>query len=231
MSEEENQSVETEVEEVAQPSEAEEHDDVSQEAQEAEQSKRNDAEYNWAEMRRMNAELKEEIQRLKEPEPPPKAPEEDKWIEDDDLAEGRHILKLQKELKQLKSELETTRSSSIEDRIKVNYPDYFDVVTSDNIKYLEKHEPELAETLAAHSGDNYKQRVAAYKLMKKVIVNQSPGNAIEKKKAQENSQKPVSANAVTHNSAIGNAHMFENGLTPELKKQLWNDMQTAIKSG
>ncbi len=51
----------------------------------------------------------------------------------------------------------------------------------------------------------------------------------EKQKAIANSQKPVSVNAVTKSSAIGNAHMFENGLTPELKKSLWDEMERARK--
>jgi hypothetical protein len=52
---------------------------------------------------------------------------------------------------------------------------------------------------------------------------------VKKQRALANSQKPVSVNAVTKNSAIGNAHMFENGLTKELKKSLYDEMKNAMK--
>ena len=72
----------------------------------------------------------------------------------------------------------------------------------------------------------------AYKLLKNTGYGapvKSAAPTLEKKKALENSQKPLSVNTVTKQSAIGNAHAFENGLTPDLKKQLWADMQKAMK--
>jgi hypothetical protein len=71
--------------------------------------------------------------------------------------------------------------------------------------------------------------VAAYKLLKRLNPGEDMAKSVEKKKAIENSQKPISVNAVSRNSAIGNAHIFENGLTPELKKQLWKEMEDARK--
>lgn len=235
MSEEENQSVIEETQEaVAQPSETEQHDDVSNQAQEAEQKKRNDAEYNWAEMRRQMREQQEELEYLKKlnSEANKKTPEheEEYGYSDDDLIEGKHLKNLQNEIKQLKSKLNQTESNSIEDRILYKYNDYYDVVNKENIEILEKNEPELAESLV-HYPDDYKKRVAAYKLLKKIAVEKTSGDSLERRKAEENSKKPVSTNAVTKNSAIGNAHLFENGLTKELKAQLWKEMQDSKKAG
>ena len=98
------------------------------------------------------------------------------------------------------------------------------------MKFIEENEPELAEALV-NSPNAYKQRVAAYKLLKRVAVNSDEPPSLEKRKAEENAQKPVSVNAVTKQSAIGNAHLFENGLTKELKTQLWKEMQQAAKAG
>jgi len=65
MSEEENKSVEGNLEATAQATQSTEHNDVSQEAKEAEQRKRNDAEYNWAEMRRQMREKDQQIEELR----------------------------------------------------------------------------------------------------------------------------------------------------------------------
>lgn len=231
MSEEENVNVE---QEVVQPSEAAEHNDVSQEAQESEQSKRNDAEYNWAEMRRQREKDREELNALKAElnrlKPPVQEPEDDFGIKDDDLLEGRHLKDLKREIKQLKSELKQRDSSNVDKMIKIDFPDYYSVVNKENLELLEKTDPELAESLL-YQPDEYKKKAAAYKLIKKTLGNQVPQNSLERKKAAENSQKPISVNAVTKNSAIGNAHLFENGLTPELKKMLQEEMRQAIRAG
>lgn len=234
MSEEQNTGVEEEALQGQPQDQSEEvsHDDVSNEAEQAEQRKRNDAEYNWAELRRQREKdreemeaLKTELNRLKKPETPE---EEDYGVNDDDLLEGKHLKELKRELKQLKTELQRKEASTMEDRLQMKYPDYADVVSTENIEYLKKHEPELAQSISSMQ-DPYQQAVAAYKLLKK--VGKEPVVTPEQRKASENSQKPVSANAVTKNSAIGNAHLFENGLTKELKESLWKEMQAAKKAG
>jgi beta-glucosidase/6-phospho-beta-glucosidase/beta-galactosidase len=120
-------------------------------------------------------------------------------------------------------------ASTVGERISLKYPDYADIVTKENIELAEQLEPELAEAIGKMD-DPYKQRVTAYKLLKRVAHKGEVGNSMEKKKAMANSQKPLSVNAVTKQSAIGNAHLFENGLTAELKKQLWKEMRDAAKA-
>ena len=97
---------------------------------------------------------------------------------------------------------------------------------------MKQQEPELAQSLWNLRDDPYAQGVAAYKLIKKLGIGkeeEEQGDSVEKKKAIENSKKPLSVQAVSKSSAIGNAHLFENGLTKELKKQLWSEMQEAKK--
>jgi hypothetical protein len=55
-------------------------------------------------------------------------------------------------------------------------------------------------------------------------------NTIEKKKALENSQKPVSINSAAKNSAIGNINNFENGISQDEKDRLWAEMRRAASS-
>lgn len=233
MNDVENVSVEEQVLQESPPSieSEQEHNDGSTEAQESQSQQRNDAEYNWAEMRRLLKESKEEIEALRSQTAPPKVsqleepPDE---FEDDDLVEGKHLKKLKKELKNIQSQLKESQALSTEDRIKLNFPDYYSVVSPENLKYLEKNEPELAETLI-HSPNAYNQRVAAYRIIKQLKGIGADPVSSERKKAEENSQKPLSVNAITKQSAIGSAHMFENGLTKDVKARLWKEMEESRK--
>lgn len=238
MSEEENMGVETEgFEAAAHATESTEHNDVSSEAEQAEQKKRNDAEYNWAEMRRLREkdrhkmeELEAELNRLKGP----KKEEEDilSTLAKDDIITVEQAERLAeiRAKKVVEEAIKKRDASTVDERLQFKFPDYGDVVTKENIELAEQLEPELAEAIGKME-DPYKQRVSAYKLLKRVAANRDSGQSAEKKKALTNSQKPLSVNAVTKQSAIGNAHLFENGLTKELKSQLWKEMQDSIKAG
>lgn len=239
MTEEENMSVEEEnLEATAQATDSAEHNDVSQEAQEAEQRKRNDAEYNWAEVRRQMREKDQQIEDLKRQfskfaDRKPTEEEEDelaKLAEDDILTVAQAKKLAQKMAKNVAMDVIRQReASTVDERVALKFQDYADVVTKENIELAERLEPELAEAIGKMD-DPYKQRVSAYKLLKRVASTRDAGNSVEKKKAQANAQKPLSVNAVTKQSAIGNAHLFENGLTKDLKKQLWKEMQDAMKA-
>lgn len=235
MSAEVNQSVEDEsLQAGAQATETEVmQDDEARKQQEAEQRKRNDAEYNWAEMRRQMREKDQQIDDLNKrfsqltPRPSPEEDDLSKLAEDDILTVAQAKKLATKMARNAAEEVYKQReANTVEERVQLKFPDYAEIVTKENIELLKLNEPELAQSLA-HMPDPYSQAVAAYKLLKKVGKEAAPSN--EKRKAMENSQKPVSVNAVTKSSAIGNAHLFENGLTPDLKKQMWAEMQQAMK--
>lgn len=200
------------------------------------EKKKNTAEYNWAETRRKLQELERKNQELMEREKAReaaiKAPvqeEDDLGIADTDLAEGKHLKNLNKELKQLKAQLQEQQINSVDLRLQAKYSDFGSVVSAENIQLLKETEPELAESLR-HQPDPYQKGVAAYKLIKSLGIGkaQDAPNP-DREKAKANVQKPVSVNAVTKQSAIGNAHMFENGLTKELKESLWKEMKELAK--
>jgi hypothetical protein len=237
MSEEANMSVEdTSSEAVAQATESIEHNDVSEGSSESEQRKRNDAEYNWAEMRRKMQEKDQQIEDLQNQfsqiskrAPTPEEEDELAQLAEDDILTVAQAKKLAQRMARNVAEdvIKQRDAATVDERVQLKYPDYADTVTKENIELLKKTEPELAKSLY-HMPDPYEQAVAAYKLLKRVAKRED-GPSLEKKKAQENSQKPLSVNAVTKQSAIGNAHIFENGLTKELKAQLWKEMQEAKK--
>lgn len=230
MSEEGNVSVPEEIQEAS--AQATESNDAQQSQATAEKKQRDDQAYNWAEARRkmqelekQNRELAEQVQKINKGP----SPEEDYGIADDALAEGRHLKELRKELSELKSVLKQKEISSIDDRLAMKFSDFKEIVNEDNLKTLIQTEPELAESVLTLKDDPYKQGIAAYKLMKRVGIGSQDKADPERERALKNSQKPVSVNAVTKQSAIGNVHHFENGLTPALKKQLWAEMEEARK--
>lgn len=237
MSEEENVSVETQEsqEAVAQATEQENVNEKRQESAE-ERKRRNDVEYNWAEARRKMQELErqkqemaERLSRLEQKNVPTVDDELDKIGEDEIVSKAqvkKLVAKAAKEIAQ--QAIQQREAATVEERVVLKFPDYNATVTRENIEYLKEQEPELASSLA-HNPDPMAQAVAVYKAIKRIGVASDPKPNPEKEKALRNAQKPLSVNAVSKQSAIGNAHLFENGLTPDLKKQLYEEMRQAAK--
>jgi hypothetical protein len=234
MSEEENVSVEEQSSEAV--AQAPETESVQEERKETaqERKQRNDAEYNWAETRRKMQEQERRIQEQSEmiqKLQPQKTEDDDlERLADDDIVTKGQVKKLATKMaREIAQEIIRQReAATVDERLANKFTDYSEIVTKENIELLKQNEPELALSLA-HNPDPYAQGVAVYKILKRINGDQVPMKNVEKKKALENSQKPVSVNAATKTSAIGNAHLFENGLTPELKAQLWKEMQQASK--
>jgi hypothetical protein len=233
LTEEENQVVEQADQPVQATDQATESDESHAERQEIQKesaSQRKDADYNWNELRRKVADndrlIRDQQETINRLSASHQAKEEPSLSEDDLLTvkdlhrvNAKRDQEHQKELQKQKEEI-----------LRLKYPDIDQVLSPENIANFEQNEPELAESLMALGGDPIKMRAAAYKLIKKTQPHDTP-LSIEKKKAEQNAKKPVSVQSVTKQSAIGNAHLFENGLTPELKKQLWAEIQSASKQG
>jgi hypothetical protein len=239
MTEEENTQG---VEEVALPSDSDEQQDVRQEeTPEVSQDRvMDDQERNWREARRKMQEMERRAQdqeeRIKQLQGQgQKPPEVDELanLADDDIVTAKQARSLaQKMAKQVAEEtIRQREASTVEERVKSRFSDYDDVVTMENIETLKQEDPELAQSLYALAQDPYAQAVAAYKMLKKTGIGNMAKTQPQKAKAIENSKKPVSVQSVTKSSAIGNVHNFENGITPELKDQLYKEMREAIKHG
>jgi len=225
MDAEENQSVTATIE----PSES----NQSTDRQEETQQQRNDQAYNWGEARRKMQELERKAQEQDElirrlQANTPKEKDDLENLTDDDIVTVSQAKKLAVKMAQQVAEnvVKQKDLSTLEDRINSKYPDFQEIVSKDAIDKLKSEEPELALSLATMQ-DPYQQAVAAYKLLKKLGGKEVM--TLEQKKALENRSKPQSSQTIVKNSAIGNAHLFENGLTPELKKQLYQEMQQAMK--
>ena len=213
----------------------------AQELQKAEAlaKKSDDQDRNWKEARRKMQELErrakeqdELIQKLTNPQATKEDDDLDK-LGDEDIVTKAQARKLASKMAEeiANRVIKQREHSTVDERLNLKYSDFSQVVTKENIELLKETEPELAESLS-YNPDPYKQGVAVYKLLKKAGLDGAqvdPNLAREKAKASKNGEKPVSVNAVTKQSAIGNAHLFENGLTKELKASLLQEMREAAK--
>lgn len=233
MPEEEKEAVEAKASEAS----GQATESVKEDAQEsaADRKKRNDVEYNWAEARRkmqelerQNREMQEQLERVAKPQQN-EVDELDK-LADDDIITKAHARKLAEKLaeKVAQKVIREREAATVEERLQLKYQDFAEIVTRENIELLKQQEPELAMSLHSLAHDPHAQGVAAYKLLKKLGIKDQSMTP-DKKKAIENSQKPVSVQAVSKASAIGNAHLFENGLTAEVKASLWKEMQECAR--
>lgn len=239
MSEEENSNVETEaVQEVVQPEESTDSQMQPQETQQERQA-RNDAEYNWAEMRKQMrqkdleiAELRDQFSSINKKNAPP--PEEDEFakLAEDDILTLAQARKLAAKMARQTAEtvLRERDASTVDERMQSKFSDYSSTVTRENIELLNELKPEVAESLTLLKEDPYRQAKLAYEYIKAFVPQRDESMNKDMKKAEVNSKKPLSVQAVGKQSAIGQAHQFENGITPQLKAQLWKEMQQ-IKKG
>lgn len=237
MSEEEKVSVEAEASQaVAQADESTDAQEAAQETPE-QRRQRNDAEYNWAEMRRHMREKEREIEELKSQfsslHKKPQAQEEDELakLADDDILSVAQAKKLASKFARQAAEqlLREREASTVDERLQFKYPDFMSTVTKENIELLKETKPQLAKSLLKFADDPFQQSELAYEYIKTFVPQRDESMNKDKKKALENAKKPVSVQSVGKTSAIGQVHQFENGLTPELKAQLFKEMQQIRK--
>lgn len=175
--------------------------------------------------------------RLRELEARKYEPEEDLDINiaPDELAEGKHLSKVQKKISKLESQLREqerrAQEYAMEAKLKSQYADFDAIVNTNNIELLREQDPESAMIVDAIP-NLYTKAVAAYKAIKNMTTEQKKENlyAAEKAKAQSNAAKPrpaVSINPQQADSPLSRVNAFADGLTPELQKQLLKEMHDA----
>ena len=209
-------------------------------------STESDAVRNYREMREAKARAERErddyMRRLAEFEsrqksPQPEATEEDEDIQlgADDIAEGKHLSKVEQKIKKLKAKLAKYESQSTEDRtearLKAKYSDFDKVVSPENIALLTQAYPELAQSMHANN-DLYTKAVSAYTLIKKFGIYQESPLATEREQITKNIAKPRPVTSVSPQQgegALSRANAFASGLTDELKDQLLKEMNSARK--
>ena len=155
-------------------------------------------------------------------------------INDDDLAEGRHLSQLAKEVKSMKEDLRRTREEAermaLENKLKTRHRDFDEVVTTDNLNRLKDEQPEIYRTIIS-SQDTFAQAVTAYKMIKKFGIVEDEDSSLQKLVA--NTTKPRlsgSSSTMRSSTALSNANSFADGITPEMKRALLKEMAHARNS-
>lgn len=173
-------------------------------------------------------------------QPEPEDDYSDIGLDDDGLAEGKHLKKVLKEMREIKKELHSYKQKSYEDttQIKLNsqFPDYNQVMTQENLAILENTNPDLAE-LIMNTKDPFKSRKLAYDMVKQYGIYQEAKKAAsydnEKAIAQKNAVKPkplASVSPQQGDSPLSKANAFANGaLSKEMKDQLNREMIQAMR--
>lgn len=156
-------------------------------------------------------------------------------IEPDAIAEGKHLTKIQKELKNVKKQLQQYQQNSetniVEAKIRAVCPDFEKVCSPENIAMLRDTDPELAATINS-SGDLYNKAVSAYKAIKRYNIGAQDPYLDDKLRAQKNAAKPkpmASLSPQQGESPLAAANAFANGLTDDLKKNLYKEMMELRK--
>lgn len=222
-------------EHVEQPVENTEVQETQQEAQEAPQVSH--AEQNWRQVRQELEQMRYEKQRLEEMLRQQHAPKQEEPEEDmgdpSDLVTKAELKKYaeklaKKQVEKLLAEREhherEREKNSAPAKLKQKFSDFDQVVTPESLQKFAQQDPELAESLGMLASDPYKQGIAVYKALKaqQPQKTQAPERKIER--------PPVSSSAAPKSSsALSNANLFANGLTPELKEQLYKEMEEASR--
>lgn len=186
----------------------------AQPTQTLEQKVQSNESQNWKKMREENERYKREAEQLKR--------QLESQRGDDELVEYKQLKKMRMEIEQQTLEL----------RLKNKYADFDEVVNKKALDKLAQDDPELAYAIDA-TPDMYTKAVAAYKMLKAKTVQQEPQEeqfSEEDRSFYENRSKPRSTNAVSPQKGdrpLSQANAFQNGLTKEVKEQLYREMQEA----
>lgn len=210
------------------------------------QEHKTDAQLNFERLREENKRLQRERDEIlkhikqqqeaqKQQEQPKEEPQDDFNVAPDDIVEGRHLSKYDREIKALKEQLQKYQQqntqSSAEIKLKNKYPDFDKVVTSETIKGLREKFPEIASSINSTS-DLYTKGSSAYTLIKQLGIYKEDNFVKHKETAVNNISKPRPTTSISPqegSSPLTRANAFANGLTNELKEQLRKEMKAARK--
>jgi hypothetical protein len=206
-----------------------------------------DKDYNWAAIREANERYKREaeyerkmreqyeaeIERYRKAQEPQEPDELDSLSDDDWMTFSQYKKAserlIQERVNKALQEAEMQRSErELPQRLKTTFPDFDTVVTEQNVQQLIALEPELAQAVEK-IGDKYAQAVAAYKYIKAFIPQATADTTKANDKIAKNLGQPKAMGAATASSPLATAASFDKGLTPEMKKQLYAEMEACAR--
>lgn len=196
----------------------------------------------WNELRKAKQAAERERDELRKLLESQKNKEEDDFqIDPNEVPEGKHLVKINQELKKVKKELYETKEearirqqqayeAAVEARLQTEYPDINRILRQENFDALRQKHPMLAASINANP-DFYSKAVATYDAIKNLgIAGHTELNDFNENRIKENMAKPRALSAVTprNDNPLTRANAFANGLTPELQKALQKEMAEAM---
>lgn len=195
----------------------------------------------FAELKRLKQQAERERDELRRQLEAQKPKEEDFEIDPNEIPEGKHLVKINQELKKVKKELYETKEqtrvreqrayeAAAEARLHAEYPDINRILRQENLQALAQKHPMLAASIDANP-DLYSKAVATYDAIKNLgIAGNTELNDYNENRIKENMSKPRSLSAVAprNDNPLTRANAFANGLTPELQKALRKEMTEAM---
>lgn len=191
----------------------------------------------------------QEQMRYAQPQYQPQAPqpqeEEDLSLNigTDDLAEGKHISKLDKKLtrqdqKYAKQQEETAKTLQqmqnllIEANLKEEFPDIKQVITKENMETLRELHPDIGEVIDA-APNYYNKTKVAYKMLKSLNIARDDSFDKEKERIQANVSKPKSLSSLAStksDSPLTNVNAWQGEMTKAETARLWKEMCDSTKN-
>jgi hypothetical protein len=154
-------------------------------------------------------------------------------IGDDELAEGKHLSKLDKKIRKLEQQLaeatQRTTAMTMESKLIAEHSDFYSIVTEENVKTLAAIDPDVAAGLAAIPNE-YNKAKTVYKLIKRYGIPEENKPNPDKELAIKNAAKPKPSASVapqTGDSPLGMANAFSGTMTKELRAKLLAEMNEA----
>jgi len=180
-------------------------------------------EYNFRELRKIAEEQQRRIRELEARQNQQQAPvEEEEVLDGDDFLTVKQAEKLA--LRKAQELIKQQEIDTLEDRTRMKFKDYDDVVTEENVKKLIEDDADLADSIRRASNPY----ATAYKLIRKTSfhkkeVEEKAKKSSDVEKMQKNSTKPGSANAVT-SKPLAQANSFSSMSKAEMNA-LYQEMQ------
>lgn len=156
---------------------------------------------------------------------------------DDEVPYYRDVKRAAAEMakKEVEKYIKTQESQNIPWKLQQQYPDYNEVVTQANVDKFCREDPELAQDINALQDDPLRMSRMLYKTLKarygesKHEDLQDMAKKAQKQQPAAKQNAPMSSSAVPKRTALAEANAFAQGLTPDLKAQLWKEMQESEK--
>lgn len=178
-------------------------------------------------LERERDEYYKQLQKTAKPERATSEEDEDIHINSDDLVEGKHLKSYEKKLKKLEQQLTQSQQQSYnnaaEHRIRAEMPDFDRTVTQDTLYILQSQFPELAASINANP-DLYSKAKAAHQAITKLGITADYSQETQTINKNITKPKPLaSISPQQGDSPLTRANAFANGLTDDLKKQLYEE--------